>query len=317
MVERMTAFMVVLIGTLALSGCAESRSPDGFMGNTNWLTACQEDADCDDGLSCICGVCTRECDSVSDCSGLPDAQCDSGSLASPGAAECETPSAPDVCLSAVGNDEGMSAACGPTGAFITANLAPNERCEFTTDDARLIPIGLFDIRDGEACTRPYSLALLVNSCLRGESDILQLHSAEVRLTDIDEVTIFFDRTDPPLPNPFLVTTNNSIFPPEDAEPSQAIALVEAIPSAYAEQLDGFSGQQVLAEVTVFGTTVGDMDVDVRSFVYPINLCDGCLTLCASDIPPGTSREEIYGGECPDDAAADGRICVDEGEESCR
>jgi hypothetical protein len=81
MVERTKACMVVLIGTLALSACASSQEPEGLMGNTNWLKQCNADDDCSDELSCRCGVCTRECQSSSDCEGLADAVCDSDSTA--------------------------------------------------------------------------------------------------------------------------------------------------------------------------------------------------------------------------------------------
>ncbi|HET6332528.1 MAG TPA: hypothetical protein VFG30_04915, partial [Polyangiales bacterium] len=124
--------------------------------------------------------------------------------------------------------------------------------------------------------------------------------------------IAFDRfEDALLPNPFLVVGNSTIFPMRDDAPSSGVITIEAIPAAYAEQLDALDGMQVHAEIRVYGRTVGGSDVDLNPFLYPINICDGCLTLCAAAIPPEASLEEIYGeGTCRDNAGADGRVCVD-------
>jgi len=101
-----------------------------------------------------------------------------------------------------------------------------------------------------------------------------------------------------------------LFPAEGAELSTAVAFVEAIPAAYAEQLGDFADQQIFAKVSFYGTTTGEKDYDVPPFQYPITLCDGCLVACRSSFPDSSSQAEIYGSDCPDDAAADGRICFD-------
>ena len=64
-----------------------------------------------------------------------------------------------------------------------------------------IPIGVYDIASGtsgdrDECSRPYTLSLLVNSCV---DDVLQLHSAQVTLRDIDRAVIQFDQNDTLLP----------------------------------------------------------------------------------------------------------------------
>jgi hypothetical protein len=214
-----------------------------------------------------------------------------------------------------GDDDPPPGLCAAGDAFVTQHLAPDGECVIEPDRATFIPVGVYDIASGGAadsdgCKRPYRLNLLVNSCV---DDVLQLHSAQITLRDINRTVILFDRTDPPLPNPFLVTANGSIFPSETAEPSTAASFVETIPTAYAAQLDRFVGEELLAEVQLFGTTVHDVDVDVRPFVYPIKICSGCMKVCGSAIADGTPPEEIYGEDiCPDNAGADGRICVDDG-----
>jgi len=220
-------------------------------------------------------------------------------------------------------------ACAPEGpsGFVTYNLAPDSSCIVSPEQGAnpFIPIGRYDISngfngDGNSCDRPYILNLLVNSYLRPNADsnlgraepnILQLHSAEVHLMDINRATILFDRGETILPNPFLVNTNNSLFPTDSSSPSTAVAAVETIPTAYAQQLDDFSGQQILAEIQIFGTTTGDVDIDLKPFVYTIAICDGCLTLCLAAEDPEASLDDLYGEDtCRDNASADGRICLD-------
>jgi len=224
----------------------------------------------------------------------------------------------------------LLAACAPEGpsGFVTYNLAPDSSCVVSPESSDLfVPIGRYDISTGfngdtNNCDAPYVMNLLVNSYLRPNSDttlgraepnILQLHSAEVRLMDITRATIIFDQEADVLPNPFLVTTNNSLFPTMSNTPSMGVASVEVIPKAYAAQLDDFVDEQILAEIQIFGTTTGDVDVDLKPFVYTIQICDGCLTVDACSIPEDTSLDEVYGDDvCRDNASADGRVCVDYG-----
>src|SRR6185436_6764410 len=113
-----------------------------------------------------------------------------------------------------------------------------------------------------------------------------------------------------LPNPFLVTTNNSLFPAPGNTPSTGIAALEAIPVAYAPYLASFKGSQILAEIQIFGTTTGDVDVDFKPFTYPIEICDGCLVLCAGDIGDKMTREDVVGDKCDDNSGNDDRVCID-------
>jgi len=350
MVERTKAFTMLLIGTLAWSGCASSREPgDGVMGNTNWLRQCGDDGDCGDDLSCVCGVCTRECEEASACDGLDGAACGSGSLlVLSGSGTCDTPGVPNVCLPACSsasdcgsgyeciashclpvqpgggepppvNVELGSQACGPSGVFASIHVAPDEACLIPTEGGRNVPTGTYDIRGAlqgsAACSAGYQLAVLVESCLRGEGDILQIHSAQVTLMDQSRAMIVFDRDELVLPNPFLVTTN-AVLDVMDGERARTIVVVDAIPPKYAAQLESFAGDSIVVELQIFGTTRGGADIDVRPFVYGIQICDGCLTVCIADIPPETPLETVYGSECPDNAGADGRICVDSGP-NCR
>ena len=218
---------------------------------------------------------------------------------------------------------------GPSG-FVTFNLAPDSSCVYSAaagGGAKFFPNGLYDIAPGgdpnkrsDGCESPYRVHLLVNSYLRPNADtelgraepnILQLHSAEVKLTTLAGETLTFTDTEEELPNPFLVTTNNSLFPAQGSTPSSGVAAVEVIPVAYAPFLSEFVGQEILAEIQILGTTTGDVDVEFKPFSYPIEICDGCLSRCFTDlIASGMDREDFAMDQCDDNAGADGRICWD-------
>ena len=62
----------VVLGVLA-AACNPTGGPKTGS-QTNWLTACERDADCGN-LRCWCGTCTRSCDEATSCVDLPDAAC--------------------------------------------------------------------------------------------------------------------------------------------------------------------------------------------------------------------------------------------------
>jgi hypothetical protein len=223
------------------------------------------------------------------------------------------------------------ASCAPEGpgAFVTFNLPPSVDCTYSVATTEFyIPTGLYDVYPGDrngCANRSYFVHLQVNSYLRPNSDatlgraepnILQLGHAEVRLMDIGRNRIVFGEGSDALANPFSVTTNNSLPPSTGDEASTGIATVEAIPSAYASFFNNemFLNQQILAEIQIFGTTTGDVDIDFKPFVYPIEICSKCLVRCLNrDITAMMlERDDLVGDECDDDSGADGRYCIDQG-----
>lgn len=71
-----------LLAALSALGCGGTTSArETESGNTNWLKACDSDADCGD-LTCYCGVCQNECEGALVCSLTPSKAC----VAAPGAA---------------------------------------------------------------------------------------------------------------------------------------------------------------------------------------------------------------------------------------
>jgi hypothetical protein len=58
---------------VSLSSCTQAESPTG--GETHFLKRCSGSESCGEGLSCVCGVCTRPCAEALECDGLPLAEC--------------------------------------------------------------------------------------------------------------------------------------------------------------------------------------------------------------------------------------------------
>jgi hypothetical protein len=215
-------------------------------------------------------------------------------------------------------------ACAPEGssAYVTFNVPPDETCLVQPSPDIFIPSGLFDIGAADAksdyCKNPYFMNLLINSNLkanardstgRAEPNVLQIMEADVRLADKDKQTLPFNKTTngPALPNPFRVQTANSLQPSTGTEPSMGIVSVEAIPTAYAARLTSYD--KVLVEITIYGTTTGNVSIELKPFLFPVSICRGCLTKCLGKV---LATEDPYGNKCKDDSAQDGRVCVDPG-----
>jgi len=198
-------------------------------------------------------------------------------------------------------------------AFVDANLPLTGDCEVDLSDidsASYLPTGLYDISGGSGyCARDYETHLRIQSYYRGDERdrrgpaILQVHRAEVTLKTKDGDALDF--LDADLPNPFQQITGVSLFPNPNDEPSIASITVQAIPADYAPLLAVLVDQSIVADIELFGTTTYDVDVGFEPFSYPIELCDGCLTACASDAPDDRTADQ-----CDDDAAQDGRVCYD-------
>lgn len=109
----------VALGALALLltwplACESPSSSSPVGSNTNWLKSCDESAECGEAGSCVCGLCSRECASSGDCSGVPNARCATESEAS-ARSQCrsEAPALPGICLARC-----EPGACGQAGACI-------------------------------------------------------------------------------------------------------------------------------------------------------------------------------------------------------
>src|SRR5262245_8708823 len=94
------ALGVALLATAAWVAPACDGSTSNSGSETHWLRGCDVDATCGSALKCVCGTCTLECTTSSDCTSLGR----SATCAAPAAvaAACEGVAAPSasLCLSA-------------------------------------------------------------------------------------------------------------------------------------------------------------------------------------------------------------------------
>ncbi len=121
---------------VVLSVFVEACNPTGGPktgSQTNWLTACEGDADCGE-LQCWCGTCTQSCDDGSSCADLPDASCisddDAGAIA---LCAGNRPTVPGLCLlpcPAEGCGSGMSCVAG------VCSPTPEPTAHVSVDDTR-------------------------------------------------------------------------------------------------------------------------------------------------------------------------------------
>jgi hypothetical protein len=66
-----------LLLALGLGSCGKvaDGDPAVFDSNTNWLSRCRDDEQCNGSLRCYCGICTKPCGSNSECGLLAGAEC--------------------------------------------------------------------------------------------------------------------------------------------------------------------------------------------------------------------------------------------------
>lgn len=214
--------------------------------------------------------------------------------------------------------------CAPEGssAFVTKNLNVSSDCTAQTDDLGL-PTGKWDVggagNGGTACINSYFMNLLVNSNLksnanaptgRAEPNVLLITYADIRLMDKNQATLNFN--DAKLPNPYRVRTASSLDPTTSDIAVTTIVPIEAIPKAYAGRLNTpkYVGDSILLEVTLGGTTTGDVDVDFRPFLFPVAICNGCLSRCMNSFSSDKDIATLTADKCNDNFAQDDRYCID-------
>jgi hypothetical protein len=192
-----------------------------------------------------------------------------------------------------------------------------------------IATGLWDVgsKDSSAnCLHSYFMTLLINSNLkanandstgRAEPDVLLITHADILIMDKGQAALPFNKKDgtpdPAYPNPYRVQTSSSIEPTTSTTAVQGKVQIEAIPKVYADKLAATAENEdsIMLEVSLFGTTTGDVDVAFRPFIYPLALCAGCLSRCMNtDHLEAKDVSALQANKCPDNAAQDDRICVD-------
>jgi hypothetical protein len=196
------------------------------------------------------------------------------------------------------------------GAFASINIKPDSSCIYTPEGAS-VASGLYDISEAarsgsrsKGCAQPYRVHFLIESDV-GESVLFQ--RATVTLSTRGGDKLQFDEAKEPLANPFDVITSGRV----DDESGKGIVRVDAIPSAYAVFLFEFVGAEVVIEARMEGRTPSDKVIATQPVRFSVEICDGCLSRCASELIDNQLRREDFAmDECDDNAGADGRICWD-------
>jgi hypothetical protein len=201
-------------------------------------------------------------------------------------------------------------------AYVLSALAPDSSCVYASDNATM-QVGLFDIAPrGDStsanasagpCAHAYRLHLKIAS---DEPGVLQFSGATITLMSSRQETISFDRVSPAVPNPFMYLSSMTLLPAAGGATATGIFEIEVVPQGYASQLDGFVGSQVLASISLQALDADDAPVTFRPFIYPITLCDGCLSICTTSLAPGTTRQDVVRDKCDDNSGSDNRICID-------
>jgi hypothetical protein len=209
-----------------------------------------------------------------------------------------------------------SAACGEdleinasSSAVIEANVEPESDCDFT-EKSRVIPRGVFDIggqNPESSCQSGYVLNLRVRN---RNSTTVVFNSAEVRLQNVEGQTIMFERRvegeTVELPNPLKSRTASPV-----SGGQTGVVSVLVVPQNYGPFLNNYAEQEISATIVLRGQAESGENVGSRPFTYPIELCDGCLKRCFSDVEQlGLTPDDFYGDQCADNAGADDRICID-------
>lgn len=209
-----------------------------------------------------------------------------------------------------------------TSLFVAGVLAGDPpECEYKADQgSALQTAGLMDV----GFTTDYRAVLLValqlaprgdKSKLRAESMTFQVRGAEVRLTDSEGALV----------DEFSVPAGGTVAPTSAANPGFGFADVVLIPNSLGQDLrdELQPGQRrtLVAEVRVFGETLGGTELTSGSFSYVIDVCHACLSAAIPDgsiYYPNTGlrlcdpslTEPFLRGSCffGQDGAADCRLC---------
>lgn len=198
-----------------------------------------------------------------------------------------------------------AAALIPTAIVSASGCADNDSSIFISGVARVQPPtctvrpnantvmqlgGVLDI----SIASTYTAALIVGnqmaqrgdkSNLRSETSRVNLRGAEVRLENADGSVI----QEFTVPGTGFATINQS------QQPGYGVIGITVIPGSVAAGLSGevppFGGSKtVVANIRVFGDTLGGHELTSSELTYPVQVCNGCTI----DYPPEAISED---GEC--------------------
>jgi hypothetical protein len=227
---------------------------------------------------------------------------------------------------------GVSASCTDerTGMFILGNVVISApACVARPESGGVLhSSGKLDI----GLTSTYTASLLVGSQLTPRGDKPNLR-AETMITNITGAEVHLTGDDGTVE--FTVPANGVIRPEGSADPGFGIVFVDLIPAAEGERIRNdmqrtdspdrpIGATTRVAEFTVFGKTIGGLEVESAPTTYVIDICDGCSVYFPPDAIDGDGRcgSELSDVEAPpcrlgQDDPVDCRACIGTGLEICR
>lgn len=204
-----------------------------------------------------------------------------------------------------------------TGLFIQGNAArvPPDCIVTAEESATLLGYGVLDV----GLKLDYDASLLVGSQLTPRSDKENLRS-ETMITVVEGAEVHLYNDEGVQEVEFTVPASGVILP--DASEGAGYGVINA---TLIPQLTGESilrtltpGQTVtrVAEVNVFGQTVGGLEVESARIRYVVKVCLGCLVSFPSEVRGPNGPCELGGDQPPDvipcnmgqDSAVDCRLC---------
>lgn len=102
--------------------------------------------------------------------------------------------------------------------------------------------------------------------LRVETNLVVVRGAEVTLESITGERLDLS----PNPNPYSTLATGEVPPSEGTEPGLGVTFADIVPAGIA-----LSGT-VISRVRVFGETLGGTEVESNEYIFPIEICNGCL-----------------------------------------
>ncbi|HTV23358.1 MAG TPA: hypothetical protein VMG12_31935 [Polyangiaceae bacterium] len=208
-----------------------------------------------------------------------------------------------------------------TGFFILGNVvidAP-ECVARAEGSSTLLDSGVLDV----ALRPDYIASLLVGSQLAPRGDKPNLRT-ETMITTITgaEIHLYTDTGEPDPNSPsFTVPAAGVIMPDASADPGFGIVTATLIPAATGVEIgrtleDRATVRTRVAVVTVFGKTIGGLDVETAPHSYVIRVCKGCLVDFPADAVTdqgscfgSTSDTQVPPCRVGQDDPVDCRICA--------
>lgn len=159
---------------------------------------------------------------------------------------------------------------------VVKNVVPDEMCVVDPGGVALLG-GVFDAALAGNSYEAYVVfrnALVTRRGTDLSSDVngIFVTSAEVELRGADGET--------PLgisPNPFMTVMSTFV----DSGGGESGSLVQLIPPGVAGAVP--AGQTIVAAVRFFGETQGGVAVETDEWLWPIQVCSGCLAVCDAEM----------------------------------